>query len=515
MPKISQLPTDSSPTLTDYIPTVDSETNTTKKTLLSSIRDLVFNNVPSTSSTVTGWISNVLAAPNTVSYNGGNNYTLTFNSLDYTPYLYDGMKIMATRTATAPTKCTSLNGSTQYYNKTSPSGMTFTDDFVVSAWIKISSYAASQIVSRYNGTSGWQLRLESTGQVTLIGSNAGGSNFSYVQSYQSIPLNKWVHIAAQLDMSTFTATTTTSYVMIDGVDVAASVSRGGTNPTALIQAGNLEIGSTNGGSQFFLGKIAQVAIYNAKVTQATIKASISQTLSGSETSLISAYSFNNSINDLAATANNLTAQGSAVATNSDSPFAGGANASTAYTAGTREFGEVFNVSYSTNTTVVVQVPDGYALPVSGGISAISYSTASNPLGFPASPRVLGQVLLTNNFSMTGSTPTQIYGMSITAYIPAGRRVRLTWNTYTYTTTGGLSIVSGWVGTVSSGTRIAASEDDYSTTNQGHSLHGTGYYTPSAAGSTTFNVGVNNGTAGQNVTIGASTTVPTWLTVELV
>ena len=123
--------------------------------------------------------------------------------------------------------------------------------------------------------------------------------------------------------------------------------------------------------------------------------------------------------------------------------------------------------------------------------------------------------MTNNFSMTGTTITQIPGMSITAYIPAGRRVRLTWNAYTYTTSGGNSIVSGWVGTVSSGTRIAATEDDYSTTNQGHSLHGTGFYTPSSAGSTTLNLGVANGTGGQNVTIGASTTVPSYMTLELV
>jgi hypothetical protein len=39
--------------------------------------------------------------------------------------------------------------------------------------------------------------------------------------------------------------------MIDGVNVPASVTRGGTNPTSLIQAGNLEIGSINGGTATF------------------------------------------------------------------------------------------------------------------------------------------------------------------------------------------------------------------------------------------------------------------------
>jgi hypothetical protein len=68
-------------------------------------------------------------------------------------------------------------------------------------------------------------------------------------------------------MSAFTATTLTSYTMLDGLDVPATVSRAGTNPTALIQAGNLQIGAANT-LNFFPGKIAQVAIYNAKVTQA-------------------------------------------------------------------------------------------------------------------------------------------------------------------------------------------------------------------------------------------------------
>ena len=314
-------------------------------------------------------------APNTVTALGNRSYTCVFNSVDLTSTISNGMRLKLQRTVAAPTQSTSLNGTTQYYSKTSPAGMTFTNNFVVSAWVKLSSYAAGGIASRYNGT-GWIFNVNASGQVVLNGYATVGTNISSVTSYQSIPLNKWVHVAAQLDMSTFTATTTTSYIMIDGVDVPASVSRGGTNPTSLIQGGNLEIGSYNAGG-FFPGKIAQVAIYNAKVTQATIQGSISQTLSGSETSLISAYSFNNSINDLNANANNLTANGSAVATNADSPFAQGA------TAGSLEYGIVTGISFSTNTTLTVQVPEGSALPTSGGVSAVSYSTQENPYGCPS------------------------------------------------------------------------------------------------------------------------------------
>lgn len=333
-----------------------------------------------------GWESSyggtTVPAPNTVTCNGNRSYDLVFNGVDLTSSLSAGMRLRTTRTVAAPTQCTSLNGTTQYYSKSSPAGMTFTDDFTVSAWVKLSSYANGIIVSRFNGTSGWYLWVDSSGLVKLSGFNGGAANFKTIASYQSVPLNKWVHIGAQLDMSAGTATSTTCYVMLDGVDVPANVITGGTNPTALIQAGNLEVGAYNAGAAgtFFPGKIAQVAIYSAKVTQANIRATISQGLTGSETSLISAYSFNNSINDLNANANNLTANGSAVATNADSPFGGQADGTIS---STLDYAIVTKTAFSTNTTVTVQVPEGCTIPTTGGVSAVSYSTQKAPYLFPA------------------------------------------------------------------------------------------------------------------------------------
>lgn len=324
-----------------------------------------------------GWQTNALPAYSSATYNGNRSTDVTFAST-VASYLTPGMRLRFSRTVAAPTQSTSLNGTTQYYSKTSPAGMTFTDDFTVSAWIKLSSYQNSIVVSRHNGTSGWYLNITASGTVGLVGTNASASNFSQVFSYQSIPLNKWVHIAAQLDMSAFTATTTTSYVMIDGVDVPAVVSRGGTNPTALVQAGNLEIGSFNGGTVLLAGKVAQVAIYNAKVTQANVRATISQTLAGTETSLISAYSFNNTINDLNANANNLTANGSAVATNADSPFSQDSNGVPSG-GGNYDWGIVTKVA---TTVVTVQTPEGSAIPTSGGVSSVDMSAWKVPFGFP-------------------------------------------------------------------------------------------------------------------------------------
>lgn len=382
----------------------------------SNIRDLRTQSTISstTAGTSNDWYSLALS-PNTVTALGNRSYSLVFNSTNLTSYISNGMRLKLPRTVTAPTQCTSLNGTTQYYNKTSPAGMTFTDDFVVSAWVKLSAYPTtnpSVIASRYNGTSGFVLRVETTGQVMLIGLNGGASNYSFIESYQSIPLNKWVHISAQLDMSAFTATTTTSYVMLDGKDVPSFVGRAGTNPTALVQAGDLNIGTANSGTgySFFNGKIAQVAIYSAKVTQATILASMNQTLTGSETSLVSAYTFNNSINDLSANANNLTANGGALATTVDSPM----NAT--------EYGIVMANSFSTNTTLTVQVPEGYSLPTSGGIGTVSYSTQKTPYGFISDESKWTLTTISrgsniNNGASTGDTYYNVGSMSLS--VPVG------------------------------------------------------------------------------------------------
>jgi hypothetical protein len=319
-----------------------------------------------------GWSTGALPAQSgTIVNNGNRNYDIPFAST-VAGILSPGMRLRTTRTVAAPTQCTSLNGTTQYYSKASPNKLTFTNNFVVSAWIKLSSYGNTAIASRFDGTSGWSLEVTASGQVNLAGYNAGAGNLCYVQSYQSVPLNKWVHVTAQLDMTVTTNLPTTNYVMIDGTDVPAIVTRAGTSPTALIQAGNLNIGARNA-LIFFPGKIAQVAIYNAKVTQANVKLTISQGLSGSETSLASAYSFNNAITDLnTTTPNDLTANGSAVATNADSPFGN------AGTSSTLDYALVQAVS---TTVATVQVPEGCTIPTSGGVTSVAYSVQGNPYGW--------------------------------------------------------------------------------------------------------------------------------------
>lgn len=320
-------------------------------------------------------------APASVTALGQHSHQMTFAAVDYTDRLNPGTRLRTVRTVAAPNQSTSLNGTSQYWSKTSPNKMAWTDDFAVAGWVKLSSYAAGVIESRYNGTSGWRFGVTSTGQIELVGFNAGAGNFSQVLSYQSVPLNRWVFISAQLDMSTFTPTVTTSYIMIDGVDVPVSVARAGTNPTALIQAGDYQVGAANG-ALFFPGKIGSSAVFSAKVTQATMLTYMSQGFLGSETSLASGYSFSGNSNDLnTTTPNNLSANGGAITTEADSSFGGQANGTISTTI---DYGIVMTAIYSGgNTVVTIQTPEGCTIPNIGGVTSVSYSSAKTPYGFPS------------------------------------------------------------------------------------------------------------------------------------
>lgn len=329
-----------------------------------------------------GWTASVIL-PSTVTYNGNRSYSIVYPS-SIAGFKSVGMRGRYNRTVAAPTQCADLeSSSSQYFNKTSPAGTTFTDDFCAGAWIKLESYTSvdATIIGRWNGTSGWRFSVDgTTGTITLWGYNASSGNYSVVRSYASVPLGRWVHVAAQLDMSAFTATTTTSYVMFDGINVASQVIRAGTNPTALVQAGNLEIGADNGGSRPFDGKIAQAFYSSAKITQANMKLLIGQGLTSAlctTHSIVSAYSLSNSLTDINTTnANNLTAQNSAVATATDSPFAN-------YGAATDPEYAITTAISADGLTETVQVAEGCALPTSGGIDAVDYSPHKVPHGFPA------------------------------------------------------------------------------------------------------------------------------------
>jgi hypothetical protein len=342
-----------------------------------------------------GWIANALPAVSTVTANGNRSYDITFSE-DVSTVLSPGMRLKTTRTVSAPKQCTSLNGTSQYWSKSSPAGITFTGNWAASAWVKYTSYSSglgAGIVERDSaaGTaSGWGLQTNTTGQVIAYWRNASGA--STVTSYQSIPLNKWVHVAVSVNVGT----PSSSVILIDGVSVPFATSS--TATTVVQPTTSLTIGNRNSGSGYLAGKVAQAALFSTNISASTLISYMSQGLSGSETSLISAYSFNGNANDLNTTnANNLTASGSAVATNADSPFA--VNGSGTPT-GTDDFAIVQAVS---STVATVSVPAGCTVPTSGGIAATYISTTQNPFNWVID-NDRWEILTRNRTLMTQTSP---------------------------------------------------------------------------------------------------------------
>lgn len=451
---------------------------------------------------------------NSVTYNGNRSYTCVINATNLTTTLSPGMRLRTQRTVAAPTQSTSLNGTNQYWSKTAPAGMTFTDDFTVSAWVKLTSYQAGVIMSRYDGTSGWELIVLSDGTVRMQAFNGGAGNNSHVLSYQSLPLNKWVHITGQLDMSAFTATTTTSYIMFDGVDVPARVVRAGTNPTALVQAGTLMVGERGSSSALFPGKIAQAAVFSSKLTQDVARSYYSQGLTGTETSLVSAYSFNGNANDLNTTnANNLTSNNGATATNADSPFGGQADGTIS---STLDYGIVQKATFSTNTTVIVQVAEGCTIPTSGGVAAVAYSSQANPYNFPGVTSIAALAEVKSTISIPTAGESALNGLSVSLNVPTdGKRYKISaYIPWIQVSSGAphVGFMTVWDGAVGSGIVLSRQSIYLPLNTQDLPQPMVTCILSPTSGTKAYNVSLSIGGA-VTKTIAAGTTAPAYLLVE--
>lgn len=332
-----------------------------------------------------GWVD-VGSLPSTITNLGNRSVQVVFNGVDLTNKLLQRVKLMFTRTVTAPTRCTDLeSSSSQYFSKTSPAGLSFTTTYSCGAWIKLESYTSGGIIARRNAdTEGWSFHVNTAGTLSLSALRIAANNKT-ITSKQVIPLDRWVHVAATMDVSA--GDTSAQKIWIDGVEVPRTYAISGTI-TALVQGTTaLVVGAMkSAGTLPFDGKIAQAFVASAQITQANLRNLYSQGITPAiiaTNSIVSAYSFDNVLTDLNTTnANNLTASGGAVASATDSPFG-----QTWYgtPTGTTEWGIITNSTFSTNTTLTIQLPEGSAIPTSGGISALKYSIAAEPYGFIPDP----------------------------------------------------------------------------------------------------------------------------------
>jgi len=334
-------------------------------------------------------------------YNNGNkSFDMTVADQDVTSLLTPGMRLRLERSTTAPTQCADFeSSSSQYASKSSPTGITFTDDFTIEAWVKLESYTNGGILSRYDGTSGLLMYINSSGQVIMQGNNSG-AQWKNTQTYQSLPLGRWVHIASTMDLSGNSFTT-----YLDGVEVPSLDTLTGT-PSAIVQAGNLQVGAFNDGS-FFDGKLSDVRVWSDIRTATEIQDNMNQTLTGTETGLVAYYPLNGNFEDSTSNENDLTAAGSATADNADNPFSD------------TQYGIVTAVSYSApNSTVTVFTGTDHMIP-NMTLTSPSYSTASSPYGFPRDRGKWSVEVLSKDNSSALTSTTWVNGASIRLSVPIG------------------------------------------------------------------------------------------------
>jgi hypothetical protein len=335
----------------------------------------------------TGW--NALGTTLTYGANNGNKeFTVTAAS-DLQSSLSTGMKMSILRGTTPPTQSMAFNSaSSQYASKASPTGITFTSAFTLEAWVYLTAYS-NCIIGRRDlaGNNGWYIDINNLGQLEIVYQNSG--NYTSWNTYQSLPLNQWVHVAGAVSSI---SGKTLGGLYINGVSVPT------TNPnsaaTSLTQTGALAIGASpiTSPTGYFNGYISEARVWSVAQSQANIQANMAINLTGSESNLVGLWQGNGNFNDLTSNANNLTAVNGAIATQASNPY----NAT--------EYAVVTKVSYSSPTTTVTLYTGNSNTIPNQTLGTVYFSTSRAPYGFNADRGnwTLSSIY-TNNISI--STPS--------------------------------------------------------------------------------------------------------------
>lgn len=314
-----------------------------------------------------GW-NPIAATPVYTGNNGQKEFTLNF-PLNLTTTLQKGMKLQVTRGTTPPTQSMAFTAaSSQYGTKASPAGLTgMTGPFTVEAWIKLNSYPTSgtaTIIARDSTNTGFGCRINTSGQLEWFYGN--GTNTTTLDTYQAIPLNRWVHIAAVVTSTAIG----TGAAYLNGASVPIVIAVGA---TIFAQAStNLNVGGDAAANTYFDGSISELRVWGVAQSQANVQANMAISLTGSESNLLALFQGNGNFNDKTSNANNLTATNGALATQAANPY----NAV--------EYAIVTNIGAFSggNTPVTVFCGTDCMIP-NMALSNPQYSVSRAPYGFPA------------------------------------------------------------------------------------------------------------------------------------
>jgi len=372
--------------------------------------------------------------------NGNKEFTVTAPA-NITTSVQAGMKLQIPRGVTPPTQSMNfVSSSNQYATKSSPTGITFTGNFSIEAWIYITGLPpnvnGSSILDHDNSTStgsGWGFQLNNNNQLQTYYRNASGT--TAFASNQSVPLNQWVHVA-----TTVNASGSTGAMYINGVSVPITVSS--TGATTVVQPStNIDIAFSTGSlSKYFNGFISEVRLWSLAQTQANIQANMAISLTGSESNLIGLWQGNGNFNDKTSNANNLTATNGAIATQASNPYSA------------TEYGVITKAVYSGGiTTLTVFTGNSNTIP-NQTLGTSYYSLQKTPYGFPsAKSNWILKTYILNQYLFTPTSSTWYNLNSNQLSVPSGQwnlsynvigRVAVNTATNGYTNTlWGLSVVS--------------------------------------------------------------------------
>jgi hypothetical protein len=350
-----------------------------------------------------GW--NALGYTTTYGSNSGNKEFTVTATANLTTLLSPGMKFSVTRNTPPPTQCMSFTAaSSQYASKTTPSGLSFTAAFTAEAWIYLNSYQTSAtIISEFSGTTGWGLRLSASGQ--LDGFYGASSSYTDFNTYQSIPLNQWTHVA--FAVTSVSAKTAAFY--INGTLVPSTTNS--TGATTLVQGGPLQVGALNS-ANFFDGYISEPRIWSVAQTQANIQANMAINLPA--TTNLAFGLTPATFTDLSGNGNTLTGSGGASATATGNPF----NAI--------EYGVINTISYSNPTTTITLDTGTQCTIPNETLTNPEYSLIEAPYGVTAGLEQNRTLAAIGVPYSQGSITTAVLlaGLTTTVSVPPGRKVRL-------------------------------------------------------------------------------------------
>lgn len=317
-----------------------------------------------------GW--NALGQTLTYSANNGQKEFVVTAAANLLSTLSVGMKLQITRNTVPPTQCMAFTAaSNQYASKTTPAGITFTSAFTVESWIFPLSYAGSMVIGgRLDGAyaNGFWIQLTTNGQLEVA--YAASSSSTTWSSTQAIPLNQWTHVAAVVSS---VASKTLQGIYMNGVSVPTTSLTSAA--TTLTQSSNLGVGAnpTTPGA-YFNGYVSEFRIWSVAQTAAAIDNNMAINCIGTESNLVCLIPGAGNFNDLTSNANNLTASGGAIATQTNNPYQ------------PIEYGIITSISYSNPTTTLkVYTGNSNTIP-NATLNSAQYSVVSNPYGFNASKR---------------------------------------------------------------------------------------------------------------------------------